>query len=296
MPLRAFIEVPHRNQAGQMVKGVVINPIKNYVRNYWIAPDPVSVTLAPQGTPGDTEELSFNVDSQGHFDWAYIVGSSDGIYSLEWFDSGTQRRLQNQPVVSSTIVGIGARPFRLPEPYFLNVGESSREVVCKIRNLTAANNEVRLTIYGRRFYHREAPPDIALDIAKKFVHVWRTFSYFLVAKETASDGSITPVGAGLSETFTFQSDSNADTDIMKLMVSSTGTFNFTLRERATNRLLMNDVITSTSGFGNAEFPFLLADTYLLERQKELLLEVTDTSGSPNTIFVTMAGRRLQYVG
>jgi len=106
---------------------------------------------------------------------------------------------------------------------------------------------------------------------------------------------VTPVVANGTATFTFESDASADTEVQKLMVSSTGAFSFTLRERATNRLLMPNTVHSQNGWGNAEFPFYWADTYLLERQKQILMDVTDLSGSQNFIYPVMAARRLQQI-
>lgn len=300
MPLPPFVTLPKTGPDGRPVlgpdgrpvMGVGIYPPKNHVRGYWLTSDPVTVVLAP----GASAELRYLVDQQGHFDWAYIVGKSDQPFTLDFFDGGAQRRLQNKPIHSVTIVGSGERPFRLPEPYFVDVGDSQREIIATVRNVLpgAVTNTIRLVLYGRRFYHREAPPDVSAEFTKRFAGGWRTYSYFLVPNETKGDGNVVPVAAGGTDTFTFESESGVDTDLHKLMVSSTGAFTFQLRERATNRTLSNGVIRSENGWGNAEFPFYLADSYLLERKLQLLFDVTDISGAPNSIYATMAGRRLQY--
>jgi hypothetical protein len=307
MSLASFVRVPKRDQAGNVLfgpdgkplEGLAINPIKPHVRGYWMA-DQNNATrvLAASGganQAGAPLEFLFLIDSQGHFDWASIVGVSTGAYLLEFFDPGTNRLLQNRPVHSSCIVGVGARQFRLPEPYFFNIGDSQRQLVCKMRDLSGAQNTIRLNLIGRRFYHKEAPPDIALDIQKAFGYGSRTYSYFMVPNETLGNGVVTAVAGNGTAAFTFESDASADTEIQKLMVSSTGAFTFTLRERATNRLLMPVAIHSQNGWGNAEFPFYLPDTYLMERQKQVIMNVTDLSGSENFIYPVMAGRRLQLI-
>jgi hypothetical protein len=304
MPLAPYVSVPQRDEAGRIVLGpdkkpiigLAVNPVKNFVRGYWLDPalTQIPVTLAAQGAAGDSAVLNFLIDQQGHFDWAYILGVSTGEYSLDFFDGGTNRRLQNRPVPSTLIVGNANRPFRLPEPYFFNVGDSQREIQVTVRNLTAVTNTVRLILYGRRFYHKEAPPEISAEITRKFDKGWRTYSYFLVPLETDAQGDITPVGANATVTLTLESDDDADTSLQKLMASSTGAFTFQIRERATNRTLGNGPIHTQNGWGNAEFPFLFADTYLLERKKQLLVELTDISGAQNEIRLAAAGRRLQY--
>lgn len=301
MPIPAFVTLPLEKDGqvvygpdGKPIMGIAPNPIKQHVRPYWLTTDPVAVTLAGQGTPGDTVTLDFNIDTQGHFDWEYIVGSSDYAFTLEFFDPGKQRLLQNRPVHSNCIVGIGARPFKLPESYFFNVGQSQRSLQCKIRNLNSLPNVVRLTLYGRRFYHHECPPDIALEMVRKFERNERAHVYFLQPKEETLQGTMVAIAPGAAATYTFESDDSADTILTKLMYASTGVFNCLIRERSTNRTLMTRDIYSNMMWGNAEFPSFFADTYLLERMRQLLVTVTDLSGAPNTVFLTMAGTRLSY--
>jgi len=307
MSFASFVRVPKRDPNGNVVfdangrqiDGLAINPIKPHVRNYWLAdPNQASVVLAASGganQAGAQQELNFLIDFQGHFDWASIVGVSTGAFVLEFFDPGSQRRLQNRPVHSSCIVGVGQRQFRLPEPYFFNIGDSQRQLKCYLRDISGATNTVKLNLIGRRIYHKEAPPDVALDLERMFGFGSRTYSYFLVPNETKNDGTVTPVTGFGTASFTFESDASADTELQKLMVSATGRFQFTLRERATNRLLMPNAVEGTNGFGNAEFPFFFADTYLLERQKQIIMDVTDLSGSTNYIYPVAAARRLQLI-
>lgn len=304
MPLAPFISVPKRDRSGNVifgpdgkpVMGIIPNPPKAHVRGYWLVPTPVA-DVAVTVAAGGSAELHFIIDTQGHFDWAYIIGTSTAPYTLDFFDAGSNRRLQNQPIHSTTIVGSAKRPFRLPEPYFFNVGDSQRDLIVTVRNVVpvTAENVIRLALYGRRFYHKEAPPQVAKDLAEQFGGGWRTYSYFLTPKETKADGTVTAVAASGIASFTFDMDRNADTDLHKLMVASTGAFKFTIRERATNRFIMNGEVHSAMGWGNAEFPFYFADSYLLERDKQLLVDVTDLSAAENSIYLTMAGKRLQYV-
>jgi hypothetical protein len=307
MSFQSFVRVPKRDPSGNIlfdgdgkpILGLAINPIKPHVRGYWLAdPDQPTIVLPASTGPnvaGLQKELNFLIDYQGHFDWNSIVGISTGPFVLEFFDPGSQRRLQNRPIHSTTIVGVGARQFRLPEPYFFNIGDAQRQLKCYLRDLSGSDNTVRLNLLGRRIYHKEAPPDVAVDLDRMFGTGSRTYSYFLTPNETKNDGTVTPVTGFGKASFTFESDASADTEIQKLMVAATGQFQFTLRERATNRLLMPNPIVSTNGWGNAEFPFFFADTYLLERQKQVLMDVEDLSGETNYLYLTAAARRLQLI-
>lgn len=307
MSFASFVRVPKRDPQGNIlydaegrpIEGLGINPIKPHVRSYWLAdPNRVSISLpisAGANIAGRPVDLNFLIDFQGHFDWASIVGVSDGPFLIEFFDPGCQRMLQNRPIHSECIVGNAQRQFLLPEPYFFNIGDAQRQLKCYLRDLSGAENVVRLNLVGRRIYHKEAPPDVQLDLERTFGMGSRTYAYFLLPNETKSDGTVTPVTGNGTRSFTFESDASADTEIQKLMVKATGEFTYTLRERATNRLLMPNPVHSNNGWGNNFFPFFFADTYLLERQKQVIMDVVDLSGSTNYIYPVMAGRRLQLI-
>jgi len=302
MPLPTIIRVIKRDAKGrpiigpdgQPVTGEYYNPVKQHVRAYWLNSTPDSVvSLAPFGTPGDEKKIFFDVDNQGHFDWSSIVGNSTGAYTISFRDTGSLRDLSNRAVHSETIVGSAVRKFNLAEPYFINVGDSERRITATIKNLQPFQNDVELVLVGRRFYHREAPPVIAKEIQDRFGDSQRTYSYFLVPNEMEPDGTVLPVvGPGGTKRFTFYTEYESDSELHKLMVASTGPFFFTIRELQTQRLIMNTEVNSNVGWGNAEFPFFLPDTYLLEEQQTLIMDVTNAAGVDNFIYPTIAGRRI----
>lgn len=280
-----------------VIEQFIIEPEKKYVRPYWMDSKPVEIVLAPLGTAGDSEEVEFLIDKQGHFDWNSIIGSGTTPYTIEFFDVATNRRLQNRPVHNATVVGSGARPFYLPEPYFFNVGQSQRVLRARLQNLSLVNNTVRLALYGRRFYHYEAPAEITAKFLEQFGNAERVYSYFLVPYETESTGQVETVAAGATASFRFTSDSEADTVITKLMAATDpplSAFSFIIRERATNRLIMNNPVLANQGWGNSEFPMRLADTYLLERQKDWIMELTNTSGAPAKFYLTLASLKVHF--
>lgn len=281
MPLKSLIPMPGG--------GVGINSPKRYVRGYWVSPDPIVATVAS----GGNATITFPINTQGHFEWAYLMGASTGQFSLRIYDAQANRDLQNKPINSVTIVGSAPRPFHLPKPYWFNVGGSKREVSITVHDLSGATNDIRLVLYGRRLYHHDMPSDMADDFIRKFDAGPRLYSFFLVPKETKFDGSVVPVAAGAFETFMFEMDATADLEADKIMFSSTGSFTFALRDNDKNRTLATGIIASTMGLGVAEFPFFFGDSYMLERKKQLILEVTNTSGASNSIYATLAGKRMQ---
>lgn len=284
---------PILDSLGQPVIAVGNNPIKEHVRAFHFSSKPVVVVLAAFGAAGDSAEVEFIIDSQGPFDWTHIVGQSTGAYTLKFFDPASQDLLQNKPVHSGTVVGTARRPFKLPEPYLFNVEDKERRMIVTLKNLLGSQNTIRLNLYGRRYYIRESQPDTSLRMAASFEREWRINDYFMAIKEADQFGIPPTVPALGSLSFRFAADHDADTELSKLMVFSTGAFNFNLEEADTDRRLSNETIHSDNGWGNAEFPFYFADGWLIEKNKELKFSVTDLSGDPNQIFATIAARRLR---
>jgi len=276
---------------------MVVNPMKGHVRPYYMLPKPPT-TLALAGA-GSVGELLFEVDLEGHFEWeSFVTKPQDAPTSLtqvvlNLFDAQKNRFLSNRPVHFQTIAAIVDRGFRLPEPYLFNVGDGLRTMNVGVKKLDAGAFTLNLAMLGRRYYHVEAPPDVARKFDEVLRGNERAHTYFLTYKEVEGDGTPPVIAAGGQRTFHFKADDDADSDLHKMMVpAGTGDFSFVLREADTNRQLSNGLISRQMGFGDGEFPFYFADTYLLGRGKELLFEVTNESGANLQIFATIAGRRL----
>lgn len=277
---------------------MVKNRMKGHVRPYYLLPKPPT-TIAFAGA-GDTGELLFQVDLEGHFEWeSFVTQPQDDPAQtaqvvLDLFDAQKQRKLSNRPVHFQTIAAIVDHAFRLPEPYLFNVGDGLRSMNVYAKKLNAGAFTLHLAMLGRRYYHVEAPPDVAQKFDDVLSTKERAHTYFMTYNEVAGDGTPPVIAPGGQETFHFRADDDADTDLHKLMVpAQTGDFSFTLREADTNRQLMNGRIARQMGWGDAEFPFYFADTHLLGRSKELIFEVqNDDPDNALTLFATIGARKL----
>lgn len=273
-----------------------INPAKRHVRPYWLTsnapatPTPQIVAIPAGGT---TNPIPYPVDTQGHFEIFYTMFEADDPRILvNIFDPGTRRNLMNRPVHIATIAGNAERPFFWPESYFMNVGNGPRELQVTFTDFSGAPNNVRMVFYGRKLYQNEAPPDVQEKMIEYFQKRERTNVYFLTTLNDvnllagqALTGPASPV---------FEATDEADTEVIKLSAVSDGDFEFSLREQRNNRTLSNNPIINTSGWGTAQFPFILQETFLIERNYDVSFEVTDLSGAPNDIFTTMTARRLYF--
>ena len=296
--------------------GYYINPSKRHVRPFWLVPTLESeqcVILSPAGTAGDAiSNIQFDVDTQGHFEIAYFMfQSTDPNFLVTIADGGNNNKLMmNAEIHARTIAGTARRPFILPETYFLNAQNAKRTFSMSFRNLYAnGSNAIRWCFHGRRWYHKEAPPEVQRAMENRFGLMEKTYTYFLTLQQNPpSLNPNTPQGANLpgltlaaGETLYensapfFKSTDEADTEIHKLTCTADGPFEFQLRERQSGRTLSNGFIRAENGWGDGEFPYILPETFLLERNYEILFEVHDLSGlRANVIYPTLTGRRMQY--
>lgn len=291
-------------------EGYYINPTKRHVRPFWLVPKLASeqaLSLGPAGSGADISDLvAFEVDTQGHFEIAYamfVATSPD--FLVEIFDGGNNMKgLQNLPLHAVTVAGSARRPFIWPETYFLNVEDAPRTLFCRFRNLSAQANTIRWCFHGRRWYHKEASPEVQTAIRDKIQRMEKTYTYFLTLqplRKSTPEGANPPAvtlspGQALveNEAPVFKATDEADTEVYKLTYKATGPFEFQLREKQSGRTLSNGMIQVTNGWGDGEFPFILPETHLIERNYEVAFEVHDLSGAENRIYATLTGRRLQY--
>lgn len=299
-------------------EGFYINPTKRHVRPFWLVPKlPAEqvITLAAAGTPGDrVTGVSFEVDTQGHFEIAYAMfqavdnmGAATNSFVVEIFDGGNNMKgLQNKELHAAAVAGTAKRPFIWPESYFVNTQNAPRTIFMNFRNLAATPITLRWVFHGRRWYHLEADAEVQRAIRAKFEQMEKTYTYFLTLTldgyPPSTPEGANPPGITLAAGETLQENSapffwataEADTEVHKLTYASTGPFEFQLREAESGRTLSNGFVQVTDGWGDGEFPFILPETHLIERNYRVLFEVRDLSGSQNIIYPVLTGRRLQY--
>ena len=314
------LDRPEANQMVQLFRkwerdyeGFYINPTKRHVRPFWLVPsrtDEIEVTLAAAGAAGDqARNIEFQIDTTGHFEISETMfQSTSPEFLVEIFDGGNNLAgFQNREVHARTMASNARRPFKWPESLFLNVQDAKRSIFVNLRNLSTSSNTVRFLFHGRRWYHKEAPPNVQRAIEERFMRTEKTYTYFLTVEPTSPGGRPPDIVLTPNQTLrensapNFKADDAADTEIYKLTQRATfadgsdGAYTFALRELQSGRILSNGRVHVQDGWGDAEFPMVLPETLLFERNYQMAFEVTNLSGAQNlTIFPTLTGRRLQY--
>jgi hypothetical protein len=295
--------------------GYYINPTKRHVRPFWLVPTnelEQTLVLSAAGFPGDrVNGIAFDVDTQGHFEITYnMFQASSPNFLVTIADGGNNGKLMmNSEIHARTIAGNAQRPLILPESYLLNVQNAKRTLIMGFRNLFAGTNSVRWCFHGRRWYHKEAPPNVQRAIEDRFGLMEKTYTYYLtLTQNPPSLNPNTPEGANMpgltlsafealfeNSAPYFTATDEADTEVHKLTATADGPFEFQLREKSSGRTLSNGFIRAECGWGDGQYPFVWAETFLIERNCEVMFEVRDLSGlRQNIIYPTLIGRRLQY--
>ena len=290
---------------------VVVNPLKKWVRPYTLVTDPASIVIAPGGI---SEPIPMVIDGKGHFEIfdAFYSSSSASGFTVTLFDAdsfGPSARpiLMNREIHVSAIASGGGvtlpisgafsagtsgagRPYRWAETFWMDVSKEKKGamVVAIFRNLDTVNsNTVRFSLHGRRWYYVQAEYAVACRMEEIFRGRPRTVPFFWTTDEIVS------LAASQGETdFQIRMGDDGWSELHKLSAVSTGLFNVSLEEQDSGQALMLQAIESDLVFGTGELPFILAESSLYEPNMRLTAELTETSGSPNTIWLTLAGRKI----
>lgn len=272
---------------------VFINPSKRYVPSYWLTTNPNRVVAI--GAGATTAPQLLPVDSQGHFEIFYAMCERDAACTIRIFDPGRSTELMNREVHIDTITsGVSGnaslRPFIWPESYFLNVEDAGRALTVQFRDLSGVGGNIRYALCGRRFYTKESPPDVYEKMFQYFGRKERTNVYFLTTDVATQIGA----GVGTELVATARVTDEADFEMFKITSVHDGPYEFMLRNRSNGRALMSDFIHVDLGTGTAEFPFILPEPWLVERNYQVEIVFRNLQAGANNVFFTMTGRRLYY--
>lgn len=99
-----------------------------------------------------TRRASIKISADASFIATYIMGASDGEYTIFYRMDASDRQLMNIPIHSATGVGTAERPYILPKPLLL---EANTTISFDLQDLSGADNEVYFTMGGFKVYQRQ---------------------------------------------------------------------------------------------------------------------------------------------
>jgi hypothetical protein len=305
-------------------KKVSINPLKRYVRPFWLVTDPPVYTMFANEV---TDLFPMLIDGKGHFEIvdAFFKSSREEGFTVEIFNaadiqgpaSGIVPRptLMNREVHVATIASGGGttlnyevlaagsnagRPYRWPCTHWISADtDGAKGVFVRFRNLANAPNTIRFALHGRRWYHTQAEAKVADRIQSIYRSRARVMPFFYTTDKLVS----IPGGVG---TGTFNAKMRFDdvswTEVFKMSRFSAARFLIRIVETATTKRLMGGTSPTTQGiairddlvFGDGEFPFLLWESNLFEPNFSLIFEMTNQSASANVVWITLGTRKIMF--
>jgi hypothetical protein len=203
------------------------------------------------------------------------------------------RDYMNAPVHIRTLFGwtspVGHLPADVREPLILF---SDEYVLGEFRNIGGLPTTFYPFLEGCQYYPLTGPKATPGDgKLVEYLGKWRNRYRSAYPFWLTTDGPIVHVAPNS----TVQSQikiADCCMELFTVAVVATGNFQLEIKEVVTGQLLMNGTITQNNTLGNATLPTVFPFSYVLPPGAILRLTTTDLSGAPNTIFVTMQGRKL----
>ncbi|MCC6752045.1 MAG: hypothetical protein IT371_30615 [Deltaproteobacteria bacterium] len=283
---------------------VFLNPVKGDVDSYYMSnvPHPTGIT-APFGTQQCSLTPPLLQGNQGDMEIVKLMSVSTGRFSALITDTWTNRQYMNKPVSSNMVFGTSQLPFGLYETIFL---PATTSLAVQVTDMSGAPNDVRIVAHGRRFMGN-CGGKAALQ--SPFMSR-RTHPYWL----TFDRGAEVTVDAGaVNAQFTMTVPSSADFLCWLVMDDSTvsaedaitvrileGTSGQILMDRALSlRQFVASPTVPVAGFPggvvrSTAFPFAWTFTHLFKRATQVIVEVTNSAGVPQTLRMAFHGQLIYY--
>lgn len=209
---------------------------------------------------------------------------------LQIQDGQTQRGLMNGACHIDTVMGTGRQPYRLPEALYI---DELRSLQTSFTDISGALNEVRISALATRYMSQQVDP--TMDRIRKRLdekqYISMPFWY------TLDEGPV-EVGAGATVQSTITVGQDHHFQIFQLSAVSTGLFNINIVDTQRGESLIsapqdvNYAIGSELIIGNGNFPYRFHEPRLVQTRQRLVVTLTDRTGAPNTIHLTLGGRAL----
>lgn len=278
-----------------------VNELKRFVKPYTLTTEPAEILLGPNE---QTNMIPMLLDNSGHFEVmrSFFSSQQPEGFTVSIFDPKRRINIQNRELHVSTIASGGSvttgtgtfsadssagRPFVWPESLFIDVEEGGRCIFVTFRNLSASANNIRFALHGLRWYHVQAPSKIADKMQNVYQNKFRTQPYFYTTENHIVLGALGGIG-----NFDIRFGDDSWSEWVKSMRFASGSFDVRIVERLSGKRLMENALDDSLVFGNGQFPFINWENPVLPPNYKLQFQLANTSGSTNTIWLTLGCRKI----
>lgn len=212
-------------------------------------------------------------------------------------DGETPRGLMNGSCHIDTIFGNGQQPFFLPEALYL---DELRSMQATFTDISGAPNAVRISMLGSKFLTQQVDPTTERIRKRLESRQYISMPYFYTLDEATPDqggGFQIPAGATVQSTITVGQDHHFQIFTLSA-VSTDPRFDIDILDISRGESIVQAPsdshypIQAELLLGTGNFPFRFHEPRLIQVGQKLLVTLTDRSGAPNTVNLTLGGRAL----
>ena len=205
-------------------------------------------------------------------------------------DGELMRYISNRFIHADTIFGNGQRAFSLPEALFV---DETRSLAMIWSDLSGETNTVRPIFGTARYTKPETDPILEKVRSRMDFRQYMSAPYFYTL-----DAQVATIGAGQTAQGTITVGTDHNFEVLKITGLSTGRYTFQITDINTGEPFFDGFggggiqVENTLVVGTPGFPYTLKEKRFWSAGTKLLVEVTDISGAPNAVFLTLSGRMI----
>lgn len=234
---------------------------------------------------------SITVSGEGPCEISTLAHEKTGAcrVSMQIQDGSTQRSLMNRAVHIDTIFGNGQQPYTLPETLYI---DELRSLVINFTDISGSANRCAINLGSKRYLSLQVDQYME-EIRKRLsskqytsTPYWYTF-----------DAGFVDVGIGATVRQTITVGQREHFQIHNLTVVATSlAFGINVIDVARGESIINAPnntnrqVSAGLILGNANFPFKLHTPWIIQVGQKIEVIITNNSGAPNRIFLTLGGR------
>jgi len=277
---------------------------------FWLYFSPLSganpkvINAAPGGTPTSSYIVPYS-SNQGADNWLgnpmevrtlLFEDSTAGTPAANWTvklrQIGEARDLMNAPVHVRTLASDAQFPAVFREPLFL---PSQASIECQLQKVAGGAVNVRLYMEGCQYF-TWSPDLLTFPQAREHLHErvrkLMNRSRFVHPYWVTLDTGPVALAGGATALVNIRPGEGSQFEAFTFNCVSTGNFEFEIKEVKSGQTIMNGLITRNNSVGDYQFPTILPCKYLIPGGNFWSIRFTDLSGNPNTIYFTIAGRKI----
>lgn len=259
------------------------------------AAGPLRVDYRPIGSSNNRLDEGF----RSPFLWDGIVFASadtaNAAFTIRLTQDGSARRFMDYPQHILNIAGVAQTPAILRQALLI---DSNSTIWAELQNTVGSTTTARVYLRGKLYCPwtnslmvDQEGKKVILEEISKYRMARNYVQPFWASPNDANELSSVTVGANATSTFSYRVGDDACFEAFLLNSVSTGAYTIEIsipRKKQT----LGSRMSNTIGAGSANFPFIFPTTFLVYPGYEIQFKITDLSGSSNTIYLSMHGRKI----